>query len=322
MLVLSDDDIAELLELDELLDVVEAAFLAQGTGDVERPERPHFPVGIGLDGSDPLGTGLVMPAYVHGAERYATKLVAVHEDNPPDRPTVHAQIAVTDGRHGEPVAYLAGERVTNARTGCIGGLAARTLAREAPVTLGVIGAGTQARWQTRAVDAAVGVREARIYTPSASREACAADLQDRGIEARAMDSPRDVVADATVVVTATTAREPVFPADALGDGALVIAIGAYTAEMQELEAAVLDRAARVFADVPKEVAETGDVLGTSLETADLVPFSEALAGRAGRDRDDDVLVVASVGTAVLDAAAADHLYTRAVEAGRGTPVEL
>lgn len=323
MLVLPDEDVAALLDLSDLLPVVEDAFRAQGRGDVERPERPHFPVGAGLSGSEPLGTGLVMPAYVHGADRYATKLVAVHEDNPPERPTVHAQVALTDARTGEPVAYVAGERVTNARTGCIGGLAARDLAVESPVTLGVVGAGTQARWQARAVEAAVGVREARVYSPtSGSREGCAADLRERGIDARAVDSSRDAVAGASVVVTATTAREPVFPPDALADGALVIAVGAYTAETRELAPGVFDRAARVFADVPGEVAAIGDLDGTGLDAADLIPLSEVFEGRAGRASDDEVLVVESVGTAVLDAATADHLYERALAAGRGTEVEL
>lgn len=322
MLVLSDADVAALIDLSDLLPVIEDAFRAQGRGDVERPERPHFPVGTGLADDEPLGTGLVMPAYVHGAERYVTKLADVHEDNPPERPTVHAQIAVTDARTGEPVAYMDGVRVTSARTGCIGGLAARELAVDDPVTLGVLGAGTQARWQTRAIDAAIEVAEARIYSPSDSRETCAADLRDWGIDARGVDSARTAVRDASVVVTATTAREPVFPADALSEGALVIAVGAFTAETRELAPAVFDRAARVFADVPEEVATIGDLAGTGLGTADLIPLSDVFEGRAGRETADEVLVVESVGTAVLDAAAADHLYRCARERERGTEFDL
>lgn len=46
--ILSEDELADLLDLSELLSVIEEAFLAQGRGEVERPERPHFPVGTGL----------------------------------------------------------------------------------------------------------------------------------------------------------------------------------------------------------------------------------------------------------------------------------
>jgi alanine dehydrogenase len=321
MRLLSEEDVADLLHLEELLPVVEEAFVRQGRGEVERPERPHFPIGTGLEGAEPLGTGLAMPAYVHGARRYVTKLVAVHEDNPPGRPSVHAQIVLTDAATGEPAAFVAGSRITNARTGCIGGLVARELARR-PVTLGVLGAGTQARWQSRAIDAGVGVESARVYSPSDSREACAVELRDRGIDARAVESARAAVTDATVVVTATTSREPVFPADALASGALVVAVGAYTEGMQELEPAVLDRAARVFADVPEEVAGIGDLGVSTLDESDLVPLATLFDGGAGRRSDDDLLVVESVGTAVLDAAAAEFVYGRAVEADVGTEVTL
>ncbi len=323
--ILSDDDVAGLVDLEALLPVVEAAFLAQGRGDVERPERPHFPVGTGLDPADPdapLGTGLVMPAYLHGADAFATKLVAVHEGNA-DRglPTVHAQVALTDAATGRPAAFMAGTRLTNARTGCIGGLAARALA-DGPVALGLLGAGEQARWQARAVAAATGVASVRIYSPSDSREACAADLREAlDVPAEAVGTPREAVSGADVVVTATTATEPVFPGEALAPGTVVVAIGAYTPEMQELDATTMRRAARVYADVPGEVASIGDVADTGFDPADLVPFAELLeAGR--RAADDEVVVVDSVGTAALDAAAAEHLLGKAERADAGTVVEL
>jgi len=322
MRVLSDDDVASLLELSALLPEIERAFLKQGRGEVERPERPHFPVGIGLDGDEPLGTGLTMPAYLHGDDHYATKLASVHEGNA-DRalPTVQAQIAVTDARTGEPAGLLAGTRITNARTGCIGGLAARELAAgDGPVRLGVVGAGTQARWQTRAIAAARGVDAARIYSPSDSRAACAADLRAEGIDAEAVDSARAAVSDADVVVTATTATEPVFPGDALATGTLVVAVGAYTAEMRELDRETVSRAARLFADVPPEVAETGDF--PDHDAAAFTPLSAVFEDESGRKSDDEILVVGSVGSAVLDAAAATALFDRAIAETVGTDVAL
>jgi alanine dehydrogenase len=324
--VLSDDDVAEVLELEDLLPVVAEAFRKQGAGAVERPERPHFPVGEGLSSErpdEPLGTGLVMPAYLHGEDHYATKLVAVHGGNAErGLPTVNAQIALTQAGTGLPAAYLAGTRITNARTGCIGGLAARELGT-GPVSLGLLGAGTQARWQTRAVDAATDLRSVRVYSPSDSRERCAAELRDElGVDAEAVDSPTAAVEGANVVVTATTATEPVFPGEALAPGAVVVAVGAYTAEMQELDPTTFGRAARTFADVPEEVAETGDALAADLPAEEFVPFSAVLAGEAGRGNDHEILVVESVGTAVLDAAAAGHVVEAAEEHGVGTEVGL
>lgn len=324
--VLSDADVAAVLDLSDLLPVVQRAFESQGRGAVERPERPHFPVGIDLAGSPPdgWGTGLVMPAYIHGADHFATKIATVHPENPErGLPTVNAQIVLNEAATGLPAALLAGNRVTNARTACIGGLAARELAVEGPLRLGIIGAGTQARWQTRAIDAATGVDRIRVYSPSDSRLACAEDLAaELEVPATPVDSPAAAVAEATVVVTATTSDEPVFPAEALSAGTLVIGVGAYSGDQQEVPAGALTRAARVFGDVPSEVATIGDVVQAGLTQADLVPLADVFAGVAGRESDEEILVVESVGSAVLDAAAGEYVLGAAEAADVGTTVDL
>jgi alanine dehydrogenase len=315
--VCPDDAVASVLDLAELLPVVADAFRKQAAGAVERPDRPHFPVGTGLD--VPEGTALTMPAYLHRAAHYATKLVAVHDANA-DRglPTVNAQIALTRADDGQPAAFLAGTRITNARTGCIGGLAARELATgDDPLTVGVLGAGQQARWQARAIATATDVASVRVYSPN-TREACAADLREHGLDATAVESPADAVADADVVVTATTSTQPVFDGTDLSPGTLVVAVGAYTPEMRELDAETVERAARVFADVPEEAAETGDL--PAHDPTDLIPFADVVTGDAGRQASDEILVVASVGTAILDAAAAEHVYDRAQATDAGVTV--
>ncbi|ELZ10277.1 ornithine cyclodeaminase family protein [Natrialba aegyptia] len=324
--VLSADNVASVLDIDALLPVVAEAFEKQHAGAVERPDRPHYPFGTGLDPdapAEPTGTGLCMPAYVHGADYVATKLVAVCKDNVArGLPTVTAQLALTDAETGQPVGYLAGNRITNARTGCIGGVAARELAVDDPIDLAVIGAGKQARWQTRAIAAATDALESiRIYAPSDSRVDCAAELEaELDVPAHPVSSPRDAVADATVVVTATTSSEPVFPGDELAPGTLVIAVGAYTPEMRELDDETVERAARIFGDVPEEAAETGDLRGHV--DREVEPVGAVIAGDRGREADEEILVVESVGSAVLDAASAEAIFDRAVSRDVGTKVAL
>jgi alanine dehydrogenase len=321
--VIGDDAVAAVLDLEALLPVVAAAFRAQRDGTVERPERPHFPVGAGLDDEGPeraLGTGLAMPAYVHGDETYATKVASVHEGNP-DRglPTVHAQVLLADAATGVPAALLAGNRVTNARTGCIGGLAIANIV-DPPVRLAVFGAGRQARWQARAVAAATDVESVTVYSPSDSKHDCAADL-NAAVDAsvRAATSPADALAGANAVVTATTSTEPVFDAADCPDGTVVVAVGAYTSEMCELDAALVARADRLYADVPEEAIETGDLDGRRT-VEDLQAFADCFDDP--RVRDDELVVVESVGSAVLDAATADWLLQRARDADVGTTVSL
>ena len=320
--VLSEEEIDDLLSLPALLSVVEEAFLADGRDETVRPERPHFPVGEGLRGDDPLGTGLTMPAYVHGNAHYATKLASVHPGNAErGLPTVNAQIALTNAETGQPAAYMAGTGITNARTGCIGGVAVRALC-DGPIDLGVIGAGAQARWQSRAIAAGTTIESIRIHSPSDSKHGCAADLREElGVPAEAVDSPEEAVREADVVVTATTATEPVFPGAALSSGTVVIAVGAFSAGMREIDAETVDRAAAVIADVPEEVVETGDIRETGLSAEELIPLSAVLSWEWEREA-GEIVLVESVGSAVLDAATAEHLYERAVEAEVGTLVGI
>ncbi|MDJ1433390.1 ornithine cyclodeaminase family protein [Halostagnicola sp. A-GB9-2] len=323
--ILSDSDIASLLELEDVLSVVAGAFEHQREGAVERPERPHYPIGTGIDTDtpgEPTGTGLCMPAYIHGSPYAATKLVTVCPENAErELPTVNAQVSLVDVETGQPVAYLAGTKITSARTGCIGGLAARELAPDEPIDLGVIGAGTQARWQTRAIDAATELESIRVYSPSDSRKQCATDLEDElGVPAEPVSNPRDAVDGATVVVTTTTSTEPVFPGETLSPGALVIAVGAYSPEMRELDDETIARADRIFADVPEEAIETGDLSGHA--ELEVIEFGDVLAGDSGREEADEILVFSSVGSAVLDAATAEYVYERGVHKDVGTVVSL
>lgn len=324
--ILDSSDVRELVDLTELLATIAWAFERQGQGAVERPNRPHFPVGVGLDPEDPslpAGTGLVMPASIHGSEHFVTKLVSVHEANTErDLPTVNAQVAVNDARTGEPLAYMDGTYVTAARTGCIGGLAARELT-SGSIAVGVIGAGTQARWQVRAIDAATTVESVTFYDLDVeAAEAAVADLADElQAPVRIGEDATSVVESADVVVTATTSPEPVFPGSALRPGTVVVAIGAYTPEMQEIDSTTVERAGRIFADVPEEVAEIGDIANTGATEAELIPFSSMLAGEGGREP-NEIVLVESVGSAVMDAAAASHLYDTAIEEGVGTAVDL
>ncbi len=320
--LLADADVAAVLDLEALLPVIRDALIAQARNAVERPERAHFPVGRTESSDNALGTGLSMSAYIHGASTYATKVVGVHQNNA-DRglETVNATLVLTGAETGQLRAVLAGNQVTNARTGCIGGLAARHLATS-PVTLGIVGAGAQARWQARAIAAATDLAAVRVYSPSDSRVDCAQDL--RAVLTCPVDpvgSAREAVAGAGVVVTATTATSPVFPGEALTDGAVVVAVGAYSPETRELDSVTFSRAERVYADVPAEAAATGDIAPTNLTEDDLVSLGSLLAD--GEPSPADALtVVESVGTAVLDAAAGEHVLEAAHRADVGTELPL
>lgn len=321
--ILSADQVRPLLELSAVGSVVEDALVAQAAGAVERPERPHFPIGRGLDEERPeetTGTGLVMSAYVHGSRHFATKLVSITEATA--GPTTNAQIVLADAETGRPVAFMDGDHVTGARTGSIGALAVRELT-DGPITVAVIGTGTQAGWQVWAIDAMTDIERAAFYSPSEeSRTTTAAAARDElGIEAFSVNDPDLVVGDADVVVAATTSDTPVFDGDELEANTVVLGIGAYTEQAQELDARTVERADRILADVPDAVALVGDI-AEATAAVDVESLGAFLAGDRPRVQEDGIVVVESVGTAVVDAATAEFVYDAAVDAEVGAEVSL
>jgi len=68
----------------------------------------------------------------------------------------------------------------------------------------------------------------------------------------------------------------------------------------------------VRGDGPAEAAGTGDCLAAGVGVEDPLALSTVFEGTAGRDSAAEVLVVESVGSAVLDAAAGEHLFARPV----------
>jgi alanine dehydrogenase len=314
VLILTDDEVRQVTDVDNALPVVEDAFRRRGSGAVEEPDSPPFDL-VSADG--PVGTAAAKTAHLHGSDYFVTKLLteATGTDTA-DRPTVTARIVLVDVETGQVACLADGDWITSVRTGCIGGLAARELAAS-PATVGVIGAGRQARSHARAIAAALEVREIRVFSPSETKRECAANLAESGLPARAVLSARDAIEDASVVVTATTSESPVFPPEALSPGAVVVAVGSYTPERQELDASVLKEADRIFADVPAEVVQTGDCLVAGVAEQDLIPFSDLLTADWNRN-DDRHTVVETVGTAVLDAAVGEHVYLSALDRGLGT----
>ncbi|WP_336037412.1 ornithine cyclodeaminase family protein [Halobacterium yunchengense] len=235
-----------------------------------------------------------------------------------------------DADTGEPLAVLDGARMNPFKTGAAGAVAVDALAREDASTLAVVGSGAQARGQVRATATVRDFEDVRVYSPTAEhREAFADDLDGRlDAAVDAVPSSADAVSGADVVVTATTASEPVFDGGDLEDGAHVTAMGQYHPEKRELDVETIERAVYV-PDLRERVTQDAGSFLYALEqgavTEDHVhaELGEVVAGAApGRQSPDDVTVFDSGGTGIETAAAAHMLYERAAERGLGTEIEF
>ena len=310
MLVLSRADVRRLLDLDQLLDALERAFVELSAGRASVPPR--------IAAETERGFLAAMPGYADGI--LETKLVSVFPGNHAvGLPSHQATIALFDDVTGKPLALMDGTEITAVRTGAASAVATRALARPDARVLAVLGAGVQARSH---IDAALRVREfAEVRVASRSTEHARALADEVGGTAWA--SFEEAVAGADVVCACTDAGQPIFSAEWLELGMHVTSVGA-SREGPELEPSVMGRGLlAVESRVAFEPYPAGAHELQGLDPNEAVELGEILAGtREGRTSPQQITIYKSMGHAVEDAAAAGLVYRRALEDGVGTEVEL
>jgi alanine dehydrogenase len=324
-LVLDEPTVAQLLRMEELIDLMEGTLAEFSSGRAVQPVRAIL--SLERHGSF-MG---VMPGYLSTADALAVKLVCLVPRNA-DRgmPTHLATIVLMNPETGETLAIMDGRLITEMRTAAVSAAAARRLARRETPVLAILGSGVQAKSHLDAMRAVRTLGEVRVHSPNAAhRERFALEASSElGIPVRAMESAEAAVRGADLVVTATASRTPVVHGAWIEPGCHVTAVGACLRDWRELDGQAV-AGARVFVD-SRDAArvEAGDLILAEREGAispDHVAgeigavFAGALGGRTD---DRQVTLFKSLGLAVEDVATARHVFERARARGVGTEVAL
>jgi ornithine cyclodeaminase len=325
ILVLSESDVRALVGPAEALRAVRAGFEALARGQAVLPGVLH------LDLPEARGEVHVKGAHLRGSSSFAIKVACGFWGNPElGLPLGSGLVLVFDARTGLLRALLLDNGyLTELRTGAAGALAAILLARPRWRTVGVLGAGSQARYQLEALCAARRPEAARVWSRRREgAEAYAREMSERlGLAVQDVATAREAVVGADVVVTTTTARTPVLLAEWVRPGLHVTAVGSDSPEKQELETEVLARADLVVADRLDQCLRLGEihhaVEAGRLRLEDVHgELGEVAAGlKPGRTSDDQVTVADLTGVGVQDAALADLVLAEAGWRGRGRILE-
>jgi len=322
LLVLASHHVHELLTYRECAEVMRAALAARARGEIQQPLRTI------VRPRDAAGFMALMPAYSADAG-YGLKAICITPGNPAVGKDAHqGGVLLFDVSTGEPRALVNASAVTEVRTAATSAVATDLLARAGAAELAIVGIGVQGQAHARAIAATRDLTGIRLAGRDLARtRAVAAELAGQlGVPVSAHDDVAAAVAGAGIVVTATTAAEPVLRREWLAPGAHVNAVGACVPDARELDTATM-AAAAVFADSRESVGnEAGDFLLAERDgVANPVraELGELLAGTAtGRADDDELTVFESLGLAAEDLAAASFLYEKAARLGAGTPADF
>ena len=235
-----------------------------------------------------------------------------------------------DAESGEPLALLDGASMNPFKTGAAGATAVDALARADATDIAVIGSGAQARGQLATTATVREFESVRVFSPTAEhREAFADEFADRiDADVSAVASASDAVAGADVVITATTASDPVIDDADVEPGTHVTAMGQYHPKKNELPPELVARATYV-PDIAARAAQDAGSFLTAVE-AGLIDEGHVAADlgavtageHPGRTSEDEVTVFDSGGSGVETVAAAHMLYERASEKGRGRTIDF
>jgi 1-piperideine-2-carboxylate/1-pyrroline-2-carboxylate reductase [NAD(P)H] len=286
----------------DLAESIRKMALERASGELRAPARMSLSLPEG-------GVLLVMPAA--DEEIAITKLVTVHPHNPErELPTIQGEVVVMEAATGRRLGILDGSALTARRTAALSLLAALELAPHPDGALLIVGAGTQGCAHLEAFHEGLGTRVVFISSRTPERAASLREYAEGlGVSARVVEDPKETLDEVSLVVTATTSREPVLPEE-MPSGIFVAAVGSFEPEAAELPAELVSRSTVVVDTLEGAREEAGDLIQAerigAFEWNSATPLEDAL--RAS-ERPGGTVVFESVGHALWDLAAARTAFS-------------
>jgi ornithine cyclodeaminase len=281
---------------------------------------------------DAAGLMGLMPVYMAGERAaYGLKAICVFPGNSAKGKDAHqGGVMLFSAETGELLALMSASAITEIRTAAVSGVATRLLAREEVGDLAIIGSGVQARSHLAAMACVRPIRRVRVA--SRKREHAQKFVEEMGarfaLPIEPVESVEAAVAGADLIVTATTAFEPILRREWLSPGAHLNVVGSSIPTTREVDTATM-AAASLFVDRRESTLnEAGDYLFAMREGA-IGPehiraeIGELLIGASpGRTAPEEITLFKSLGLAVEDLAAAEYVYRQAEAKQVGTWVEF
>lgn len=284
---LDEEKVRRLLQIEDLIRAMRRVLAEFSAGKWQQPLRGVLGQYGGFFG--------VMPA---SGEAMGIKMVTFYPGNV-ELPTHMAVIALFDPKTGEPLALMDGRYITEMRTAAVSAVATDALANPDANVLALLGAGVQAQAHLEVLRHVRRFEEVRVWNHHPEKAEQFA--KEHGIKAAGLEA---AVRDADVVVTATSAREPILKGTWLKPGAQVNAVGASRPDWRELDD-----------DAMRNVVIVDSYEGARNEAGDVIlsgatPFAELgeILNGTKQAEPGATTIFKSLGMAVEDVAAARLVY--------------
>ncbi len=323
-LLLSSDDVRDLLLVEDCIPAVEAAFRMHAEGKAAPPKVLSLHAQNG---------GFHIKAGILGLSR--NYFVAKTNANFPGNmqrhglPTIQGVVVVCDADDGRLLAMMDSSELTIIRTGAATAVAAKYLALKNASTVTICGCGNQGRISLIAVAQVRPITRAYAFDldKKSARDFSEEMSRDLGIAVTPTDNLPEAAAASQMCITCTPSRQALFHRGDVGPGCFIAAVGADNEEKQEIDPYLIAES-KLVVDLREQSAAFGDfhhALQLGIVSAEHIhaELGEIIAGKKeGRTSDKEIIVFDSTGTALQDVAAAAIVYESAVKAKRGMECEF
>jgi alanine dehydrogenase len=225
-------------------------------------------------------------------------------------------VVLASAHTGEVLALIEADWLGRIRTGAASGLATKYLAREEATTVALLGAGAQAETQLQAICAVRPIQRAFVFSRTPDTRVAFAERMTAqlGIPVHPVESVEQAVAEADVICTITSAREPILQGALLKPGMHINAAGANSLARRELDTFAVGRCERIFVDDPAQARMEAAELVVPIELRKLswervYPLAHLVGGLLPpRQSPEEITLFKSLGIALEDVAAATVVY--------------
>ena len=270
--------------------LLEQAFAEWGAGKAQNQPRRRMRV----------PSGAVLHALAGANEKYfGTKIYSTH---PKHGAWFH--FLLYDAPTGQPLALFDANWLGQIRTGAASGVATKWLACEDASTVAVLGSGFQAASQLEAVRAVRKIEQVFVWSRTRAKAEAFANKHNAVV----CETANDAVTQASIVITMTSAKDPLFDDSAITPGTHINAAGSNIANRAEVPAALIQRADIIAVDsIEQAQQEAGDLILAKIDWSRVVEMKE----RPVRSTASEITLFKSIGLGLEDVAAAAHVYEAA-----------
>jgi len=311
MLYLTEADVRSLLTMDAAIPLVEAAFRKLALDEAVNSPRQRVQTDAVMLHVLPAA-GKTLNAL--GLKAYTT-----------GKFEAQFYVYLFDPKHGGMIAIIEADYLGQVRTGAASAVATNKLARADASTVGLFGTGKQARTQLEAVCKVRTIKQARVFARDGAKLAnfCKEMSGVCGTEVIPVAEPKEAAAECDIVITATSARDPILMGEWISPGTHLNIVGSNFLSKAEVDTETIHRATLLTIDsIEQGRLEAGDYSRAFQDGAkswtDVVYLSRVVSGRnPGRESDADITIFKSLGLGIEDVAVGTKVLELANVKGLG-----